>query len=91
MNANGPSGASRVLPEPKPPGLGMVSISNFNLQMLQIVALRSQTVAGFRAKPKLLQTVHKLLQICCRRPEKTGGDGINFSRRGAACSSSAIA
>jgi hypothetical protein len=40
----------------------MVSFSKFNLPKLQIVALCSQTVAGFRAKPKLLQTVHKLLQ-----------------------------
>ena len=59
-------------PEPKPQGLGMVSFSNFTLQMLQIVALRSQTVAGFRAKPKLLQTVHKLLQSVAE-PKKTGG------------------
>jgi len=40
----------------------MVSFSKFNLPKLQNVALCSQTVAGFRAKPKLLQTVHKLLQ-----------------------------
>jgi hypothetical protein len=62
----------------------MVSYSNFNLQMLQIVALRSQTVAGFRAKPKLLQTVHKLLQSVAE-PKKDGGDGITFSRPGLAC------
>jgi hypothetical protein len=49
----------------------MVSLSNFNLQMLQIVALRSQTVAGFRANPKLLQTVNRLLQSVAE-PQKTG-------------------
>jgi len=66
----------------------MVSLSNFNLQMLQIVALCSQTVAGFRAKPKLLQTVNKLLQSVAE-PKKTGRAGITFSRPGLACYSAA--
>jgi hypothetical protein len=35
----GTANARSGLSEPKPPGLGMVSFSNFNLQMLQIVAL----------------------------------------------------
>jgi hypothetical protein len=63
--------STRLPPAPKPPGLGMVSFSKFNLPKLQIVALCSQTVAGFRAKPKLLQTVHKLLQSVAD-PKKTG-------------------
>jgi hypothetical protein len=79
-----PAGPSRRPREPKPTGLGMVSLSNFNLQMLQIVALRSQTVAGFRAKPKLLQTVHKLLQSVAE-PKRRGADVITFSRPGLAC------
>jgi hypothetical protein len=69
--------AARLQP-PKAPGVGMVSFSQFNLQMLQIVADCSQTVAGLRAKPKLLQTVHKLLQ-------SVAGDRFDRSGQRACC------
>jgi len=74
----GTDSPQRELPEPKPPGLGMVSFSKFNVRMLLIVALCSQTVAHFRAKPKLLQTVHKLLQ-------SVAGDRFDHSGQRAFC------
>ena len=59
----------------------MVSFSNFNLQMLQIVALCSQTDAHADANPKMMHFVHKLLQSVAE-PKKDRGGCYRLSRPG---------
>jgi hypothetical protein len=77
----GTANARSGLPELKPPGLGMVSFSNFNLQLLQMLHFVNKLLqATVRS-----QNCCRLLTNCCNllqsvaKPKETGGDGITFS------------